>query len=79
MYKCHVRPCGLAGLAGLVGLLNRPTQKSMTQLLLVVQKRFCVCNDSCSFYFHFKQTVLFCVKMTKYKKKWLKVFRKVFM
>ena len=25
MYKCHVRPCGLAGLAGLVGLLNRPT------------------------------------------------------
>ena len=21
MYKCHVRPCGLAGLAGLVGLL----------------------------------------------------------
>ena len=26
MYRCHVRPCGLAGLAGLVGLLNRPTR-----------------------------------------------------
>ena len=43
MYKCHVRPCGLAGLAGLVGLLNRPTHVPLTclkKILLYIKDKY---------------------------------------